>query len=92
MAAPSPISSDGRFPNLITRHEADDTEAIWHRVWWGLHFGGRGGPTVLALSALDIALWNLKARRANLPLRSRAPHSRPKPLRSDGSTPRRTIA
>ena len=25
-------------------------------------------PPVLALSALDIALWDLKARRANLPL------------------------
>ena len=33
-----------------------------------LHYGGRGGASVLALSALDIALWDLKARRANLPL------------------------
>jgi L-alanine-DL-glutamate epimerase-like enolase superfamily enzyme len=33
-----------------------------------LHYGGRGGPPVLALSALDIALWDLKARRANVPL------------------------
>jgi len=56
------------IPQLIEGCEADDTEAIWHRVWWGLHYGGRGGPTVLAQSALDIALWDLKARRANLPL------------------------
>ena len=53
---------------LVEGREADDTEAIWQHVWWGLHFGGRGGPTVLALSALDIALWDLKARRAGLPL------------------------
>ena len=53
---------------LIEDREADDTEAIWQHVWWGLHYGGRGGPTVLALSALDIALWDLKARRAGLPL------------------------
>jgi L-alanine-DL-glutamate epimerase-like enolase superfamily enzyme len=33
-----------------------------------LHYGGRGGPPVLALSALDIALWDLKARRAKVPL------------------------
>ena len=33
-----------------------------------MHYGGRGGATVLALSALDIALWDLKARRAGLPL------------------------
>jgi L-alanine-DL-glutamate epimerase-like enolase superfamily enzyme len=54
--------------DLIARREADDTESIWHRIWWGLHYGGRGGPTVLALSAVDIALWDLKARRAALPL------------------------
>jgi L-alanine-DL-glutamate epimerase-like enolase superfamily enzyme len=53
---------------LIEGREADDTEALWQHVWWGLHYGGRGGPTMLALSALDIALWDLKARRASLPL------------------------
>jgi L-alanine-DL-glutamate epimerase-like enolase superfamily enzyme len=56
------------IPPLVEGREADDTEAIWHQVWWGLHYGGRGGPAVLALSALDIALWDLKARRAKLPL------------------------
>ncbi len=56
------------IPPLAEGREADDTEAIWHHVWWGLHYGGRGGPAVLALSALDIALWDLKARRAKLPL------------------------
>ncbi len=55
-------------PELIEGREAADTEAIWQRVWWGLHYGGRGGPTILALSALDIALWDLKSNRANLPL------------------------
>lgn len=56
------------IPPLIEGREADDTEGIWHHVWWALHYGGRGGPTVLALSAVDIALWDLKARRADLPL------------------------
>jgi L-alanine-DL-glutamate epimerase-like enolase superfamily enzyme len=56
------------IPELIEDKEADDTEAIWLRVWWALHYGGRGGASVLALSALDIALWDLKARRAKLPL------------------------
>src|SRR3569623_634195 len=56
------------IPALIDGREADDTEAIWHQVWWGLHYGGRGGPTVLALSALDIALWDLKAQRLQQPL------------------------
>jgi L-alanine-DL-glutamate epimerase-like enolase superfamily enzyme len=56
------------IPELIEGREANDTEAMWHHVWWSLHYGGRGGATVLALSALDIALWDLKARRADLPL------------------------
>src|SRR5215813_14258221 len=55
------------IPGMAEGREADDTEAIWHHVWWGLHYGGRGGAAVLALSALDIALWDLKARRAGLP-------------------------
>lgn len=52
----------------VTGRDADMTEAIWKDLWWGFHYGGRGGPTVLALSALDMALWDLKARRAGLPL------------------------
>lgn len=48
--------------------EANDIEHLWHKIWWALHYGGRGGPTVLALSAFDIALWDLKAVRAKLPL------------------------
>ncbi|MEO1468289.1 MAG: mandelate racemase/muconate lactonizing enzyme family protein [Pseudomonadota bacterium] len=54
-------------PRVIGR-DADLTEAIWLDLWWAFHYGGRGGPTVLALSALDTALWDLKARRAGLPL------------------------
>jgi L-alanine-DL-glutamate epimerase-like enolase superfamily enzyme len=48
--------------------DAELIEALWKRLWWALHYGGRGGPTVLALSAFDTALWDLKAKRAGLPL------------------------
>nr|WP_232372100.1 mandelate racemase/muconate lactonizing enzyme family protein [Acuticoccus mangrovi] len=48
--------------------DADRIEGLWHRLWWALHYGGRGGPTVFALAAFDVALWDLKARRAGLPL------------------------
>jgi L-alanine-DL-glutamate epimerase-like enolase superfamily enzyme len=53
---------------IVPGEDADATERLWHRLWWELHYGGRGGPTVLALSAFDTALWDLKARRAGLPL------------------------
>lgn len=53
---------------LTLDEDADRIEALWQKLWWALHYGGRGGPTVLALSAFDMALWDLKARRAGLPL------------------------
>ncbi len=52
----------------ITGRDADMIEAIWHMLWWETHYGGRGGPTVLALSAVDMALWDLKARKQSQPL------------------------
>lgn len=56
------------LPEIVIGEEADHIEKLWHKVWWALHYGGRGGPAVLALSAFDIALWDLKAKRAKLPL------------------------
>ncbi|MFL5162757.1 MAG: mandelate racemase/muconate lactonizing enzyme family protein [Microvirga sp.] len=56
------------LPEIMDGEEADEIERLWHKAWWALHYGGRGGPTVLALSAFDMALWDLKAKRAHLPL------------------------
>jgi L-alanine-DL-glutamate epimerase-like enolase superfamily enzyme len=47
---------------------AADIEALWQRMWWRLHYGGRGGQASSAISAIDIALWDLKAKRARQPL------------------------
>lgn len=59
---------DRELPEITDGEEADEIERLWHKAWWALHYGGRGGPTVLAISAFDMALWDLKAKRANLPL------------------------
>jgi L-alanine-DL-glutamate epimerase-like enolase superfamily enzyme len=56
------------FSEILAGEEADEIERLWRKGWWSLHCGGRGGPTVLAVSAVDIALWDLKAKRARLPL------------------------
>lgn len=56
------------MPDIVVGEDADHIERIWSKVWWAMHYGGRGGPTVLALSAFDMALWDLKAKRAGLPL------------------------
>ncbi len=52
------------LPELVVGEDADLIEQLWQKLWWALHYGGRGGPTVLAISAFDMALWDLKAKRA----------------------------
>ena len=42
-------------------------EAVWDRLWWLLRESG-GGVTTLAMAAVDIALWDLRARAAGLGL------------------------
>jgi L-alanine-DL-glutamate epimerase-like enolase superfamily enzyme len=42
--------------------------AIWQQLWWQVHYVGRGGLAVHAISAIDTALWDLMARRRGLPL------------------------
>jgi L-alanine-DL-glutamate epimerase-like enolase superfamily enzyme len=54
-------------PILIGR-DGDRIEATWRAMWWALHYGGRGGAAALAISAVDIALWDLRARRQATPL------------------------
>lgn len=53
---------------VLTGADPTAIEALWQRMWWRLHYGGRGGQASLAVSAVDIALWDLKARRAQAPL------------------------
>src|SRR3979490_1145930 len=38
------------IPELVEGRVADATECVWHQVSCALHYGGRGGPPVLALS------------------------------------------
>jgi L-alanine-DL-glutamate epimerase-like enolase superfamily enzyme len=54
-------------PKLQGR-DADHTESIWQDMWWTLHYAGRGGHATSAISAIDIALWDLKGRRVGQPL------------------------
>ena len=54
-------------PRLIGQ-PAENIEALWQRMWWTLHYGGRGGHASSAISAVDIALWDLKTRKTGQPL------------------------
>ena len=59
---------DSEFVPRLLGEDALDTERIWEKFWHELHWIGRQGIFSLALSAVDIALWDLKAVALNQPL------------------------
>ena len=55
------------IPRVIGK-DASAVEAIWQDLWRSTMTYGRGGIATMAMSALDIALWDALGKRANLPL------------------------
>ncbi|MGH9344958.1 MAG: mandelate racemase/muconate lactonizing enzyme family protein [Terriglobia bacterium] len=53
---------------LIRDMDPRDHELIWNRMWRQVDWVGRGGIAVLAVAAIDIAIWDLKSKIANMPL------------------------
>ena len=53
---------------LLLNQDPRRVASLWHSMWWGTHYVGRGGPASFAISAVDIALWDLKAKAAGEPL------------------------
>src|SRR5690348_16513646 len=43
-------------------------ERIWSQMWWLVHWVGRGGIAAFAISAIDIALWDIKGKALAEPL------------------------
>ncbi|MGH3761679.1 L-talarate/galactarate dehydratase [Actinophytocola sp.] len=54
-------------PQLLGE-DPNDTGRIWEKLAWAGASTGRGGLAAQAIASIDIALWDLKARRAGLPL------------------------
>lgn len=67
-AAAFAVLVDRYLAPVVRGQDADHTEKLWQSMWWAVHYAGRGGHATSAISAVDIALWDLKARRAQLPL------------------------
>lgn len=53
---------------FLDGQDAADIDNIYDGMWWHIHYVGRGGITAFAMSAVDIALWDLRGRREGLPL------------------------
>ena len=54
-------------PDLIGE-DPNDIARLWTKLVWAGASVGRSGASTQAIAALDVALWDLKAKRAGLPL------------------------
>ena len=53
---------------LLIGETIKDIEVLWTKMWDATFIQGRMGITVMAMSALDIALWDCYGRTKNMPL------------------------
>ncbi len=53
---------------ILIGEDSSTISELYDRMQWHIHYVGRGGVASFALSAIDIALWDLKGRREDLPL------------------------
>lgn len=53
---------------LLLGEDADDIGRLWDKLTWWSASVGRGGVAAQAIAAFDTALYDLKAKRAGLPL------------------------
>ena len=54
--------------DLLLGQNAEDIEGLYQKMQGHLHYVGRGGIVSFAISAIDIALWDLRAKAAAMPL------------------------
>jgi L-alanine-DL-glutamate epimerase-like enolase superfamily enzyme len=52
------------FLDTVRGMDPRDTEAIHEKIWWGLNMRAMTGVVSFALSALDIACWDIKGKAA----------------------------
>lgn len=67
----------GRAIEAMLRHDlapfllgkdSDDVEEIYEAMQWHMHYVARGGIASFAISAVDIALWDIRCKKAKAPL------------------------
>ncbi len=53
---------------FLVGQDATDVEALYDAMQWHVHYVARGGIASFAISAVDIALWDLRGKRSGQPL------------------------
>jgi L-alanine-DL-glutamate epimerase-like enolase superfamily enzyme len=56
------------FSGILCSEDPRRIERVWARMWREHHYSGRGGLVSFAIAAVDVALWDLRARRVGEPL------------------------
>jgi L-alanine-DL-glutamate epimerase-like enolase superfamily enzyme len=81
------IGTGGRAVMALLHHDllpvlngldAEQIEAVWQKLFWHTHATAVGAITSLALAAIDLALWDLRCKRAEAPLWRLAGGARPR--------------
>jgi D-galactarolactone cycloisomerase len=67
-ASPNAAAVRDFFAPQLAGRDPRDTEALWHFLFARSIDYGQKGTMVAAISALDIAFWDIKARAAGVPL------------------------
>jgi len=57
---------------FLVGQDARAVEDLYEAMQWHVHYVARGGIASFAISAVDIALWDLRCRREGIPLWKRA--------------------
>ncbi len=53
---------------MLKGRDAKDVEALYEAMQWHVHYVARGGVASFAISAVDIALWDLRGKKNDVPL------------------------
>ena len=53
---------------FLTGRDGTAVEELYEAMQWHVHYVARGGIASFAISAVDIALWDIRCRSAGQPL------------------------
>lgn len=59
---------DHDFTETLIGKDGTDVEGIYDFLEWHIHYVGRGGIASFAISAVDIALWDIRCKKLKQPL------------------------
>ena len=59
---------ENELTSFLIGKNADEVEFLNQEMQWHIHYIGRGGIASFAISALDIALWDIRCKKVNQPL------------------------